>query len=158
MWTTFSSSSHLMTFEELRLGFPKRPYIWKSTQMATRSEPLKNVDRDSGLLTSRQLSALFRSTSIIQWFATVHHMNWFWKVRVFWKAAIRHYYRHRAPFGVLVLLWKAAIEIEIAKKNWGLRCRMAITWLTTTTTCAAPRGREATTGRDDIYLILNTTQ
>ena len=54
--------------------------------MATRSEPLKNVDRDSGLLTSRQLSALFRSTSIIQWFATVRHLNGFWKVRAFWKA------------------------------------------------------------------------
>ena len=54
--------------------------------METRSEPLKNVDRDSGLLTSRQLSALFRSTSIIQWFATVRHLNGFWKVRAFWKA------------------------------------------------------------------------
>ena len=54
--------------------------------MATRSEPLKNVDRDSGLLTSRQLSALFRSTSIIHWFATVRHLNGFWKVRAFWKA------------------------------------------------------------------------
>ena len=58
--------------------------------MATRSEPLKNVDRDSGLLTSRQLSALFRSTSIIQWFATVRHLNGFWKVRVFWKAEAIH--------------------------------------------------------------------
>jgi len=54
--------------------------------METRSEPLKNVDRDSALLTSRQLSALFRATSIIQRFATVRHLNGFWKVRAFWKA------------------------------------------------------------------------
>ena len=58
--------------------------------MATRSEPLKDVNRDSALLTSRQLSALFRSTSIIQRFATVRHLNGFWKVRVFWKAEAIH--------------------------------------------------------------------
>ena len=58
--------------------------------MATRSEPLKDVNRDSALLTSRQLSALFRSTSIIQRFATVRHQNGFWKVRVFWKAEAIH--------------------------------------------------------------------
>ena len=58
--------------------------------METRSEPLKNVDRDSALLTSRQLSALFRATSIIQRFATVRHLNGFWKVRVFWKAEAIH--------------------------------------------------------------------
>ena len=58
--------------------------------MAARSEPLKDVDRDSALLTSRQLSALFRSTSIIQRFATVRHLNGFWKVRVFWKAEAIH--------------------------------------------------------------------
>ena len=58
--------------------------------METRSEPLKNVDRDSALLTSRQLSALFQSTSIIQRFATVRHLNGFWKVRVFWKAEAIH--------------------------------------------------------------------
>ena len=54
--------------------------------MATRSEPLKDVDRDSARPTSRLRSALFRSTSIIQRFATVRHLNGFWKVRVFWKA------------------------------------------------------------------------
>ena len=37
--------------------FPKRPYFLKiDSDGATRSEPLKDVDRDSALLTSRKLS------------------------------------------------------------------------------------------------------
>ena len=56
--------------------------------MTTRSEPLKDVDRDSALLTSGQLSALFRSTSILQRIATNRHLNRFSKVRVFRKAEV----------------------------------------------------------------------
>ena len=43
MKTAFSAHNFLKTFQGLCLGFPKRPYIWKSIHMATRDEPLKDV-------------------------------------------------------------------------------------------------------------------
>ena len=44
MWIDFSAHNYLETFQDLRLGFLKRPYFWKSNKMATRDEPLKDVD------------------------------------------------------------------------------------------------------------------
>ena len=44
VWIDFSAHSYLETLQDRRLGFPKRPYFWKSNQMATRDEPLKDVD------------------------------------------------------------------------------------------------------------------
>ena len=38
----FSAHAHLMTFEELCLGVPKRSYILKFIAMATRGEPSKD--------------------------------------------------------------------------------------------------------------------
>ena len=38
----FSAHFHLMTFEELRLGFPKRSWLLKFIHMQTRGEPLKD--------------------------------------------------------------------------------------------------------------------
>ena len=38
----FSAHFYLMTFEELRLGFPKRPLFLKFIHMQTRGEPLKD--------------------------------------------------------------------------------------------------------------------
>lgn len=38
----FSAHAHLMTFEELRLGVPKCPYVSKFIAMATRGEPSKD--------------------------------------------------------------------------------------------------------------------
>ena len=40
--TDFSAHAHLMTFEELRLGFPKRSWLLKFIHMQTRGEPLKD--------------------------------------------------------------------------------------------------------------------
>ena len=40
----FSAHYCLETFQDLRLGFSKRPYIRKSIEMTTRDEPLKDVD------------------------------------------------------------------------------------------------------------------
>ena len=38
----FSAHFYLKTFEELRLGFPKRPWFLKFIHMQTRGEPLKD--------------------------------------------------------------------------------------------------------------------
>ena len=40
----FSAHFYLMTFEELRLGFPKRPCFLKFINMQTRGEPLKDEE------------------------------------------------------------------------------------------------------------------
>ena len=40
----FSAHFHLTTFEELRLGFPKRPWFLKFIHMQTRGEPLKDEE------------------------------------------------------------------------------------------------------------------
>ena len=38
-----SVHDYLETLQALRLGFPKLPYFWKSNEVVTREEPLKDV-------------------------------------------------------------------------------------------------------------------
>ena len=48
--TEVSLCDHLETFQDLRLGFPKRPYFLKSVEMAKLGDPLKMEARDSHLI------------------------------------------------------------------------------------------------------------
>ena len=41
VWIDFSAHNYLETFQDLRLGFLKRPYLQRSVKMATRGDPLK---------------------------------------------------------------------------------------------------------------------
>ena len=56
MWIDFSAHNYLETLQDLRLGFPKRPYFLKSVQMTKRGDPLKKEARDSQAIYSQDMS------------------------------------------------------------------------------------------------------
>ena len=86
VWIDFSAHNYLETLQDLRLGFPKCPYFWKSNVVATRDEPLKDVVGGLLISVAHFWGILRVPVYIFQRFVTSRHLIGFSKVRTFWKA------------------------------------------------------------------------
>ena len=72
VWIDFSAHNYLETLQDLRLGFPKRPYFWKSNEVATRDEPLKDVVGGLLISVAHFLGILRVPNAAVVWGPTLH--------------------------------------------------------------------------------------